>query len=96
MSRTNKLRTKKWRDNKKGPVGFGRGRGWSERGGGSNKSLNLSLSLALSGDVCFVLVWPEVARRSPRKLPVSIQPYKLPQTPRVTVKMVTPIKSIHL
>lgn len=64
-------------------------------GGVGDKSLNLSLSLSLA---MFVLCWfwPQVARRSPRKLPVSIQPYKLPHTPRVPVKTVTPIKAHSL
>lgn len=62
-------------------------------GAGADKSLNLSLSLAL-----FVLCWfwPQVDCRSPRKLPVSIQPYKLPHAPQVPVKMVTPIKTHSL
>lgn len=79
--KTNKLRTKKRKDNKE-----------EEHWGGVDKSLNLSLSRSLALFV-FCWFWPQVACRSPRKLPASIQPYKLPHTPLVPVKMVTPIKA---
>lgn len=60
---------KKWRDNKRRNRGVGRG---------GDKSLNLSCVLSAMFVLCWF--WPQVARRSPRKLPVSIQPYKLPHT----------------
>lgn len=98
-SKTNKLRknnTQKRKQTKKHGRTIKRrnsGVGGLVVGTGADKSLNLSLSLAL-----FVLCWfwPQVDCRSPRKLPVSIQPYKLPHAPQVPVKMVTPIKTHSL
>lgn len=89
QQKTNKPggKIKHWRDNIKA--------GTVER---DYKSLNLALSHSLSLWLCLFCAGFGLKSvcRSPRKLPLSIQPYKHPHAPRVPVKTVTPIKAHSL